>query len=624
MTQITSGLTSPFLILLLCLLATGSWLCFFALRRKRKGDQPHCRKCEYQLTGIATEQTHCPECGQSLGTAKAIARGKRYTHIPLLLTGILLILITLSLSGHHVYQTVQTHGWIKLKPTSWLISDAVDEFNYFSKAFTSTSPYLPLPTSSSWINSQELFVRLRADTLSTTQCQILVNQTIKLQAQHHIWTIAQDWNGILDELIIAKAFSQEQIEKLITQNHSVELQCKPAIRRKRSFNCDSRDIEHDISNKLQLSFKETYCAIHFNDQLVKDVTTRSERYNKRGPWGTTSGYSLELYKEPFNSAPDGKGTLSYQIKVMVNVEEPAIYQPFEIALKTTQSIRLEPADAIVDNFITDDNFAKPVEDAWQQTRVQTTDNKTKIWLQLDSLPINLAMNVFIIDANKEIPFGGFMRQSNQDKQWELIRSSKKYTFSPNVHVELRPSQDVADQIKTLADYWGKTMRRENITVNTPYSPPFNMDRSLVDQMTKAVGIRLSGRSKKHAVGIHFNFHNNPVDVAYIPMYWINGSWKPIERSYHKTISYRAQKRGINSYGKSLRVKPDQKTISLRLEPDIDWEGLRYNRVDSPWGYAIEFHDLPLPEVGGKHTDTRYTGKVILPDDVLQVPALNEK
>ncbi|MFG0250927.1 MAG: hypothetical protein ACF8OB_18735 [Phycisphaeraceae bacterium JB051] len=615
MTQITSGFSSPFLILLLCLLATGSWLCFYALRRKRKGDQPHCRKCEYQLTGIATEQTHCPECGQSLTKPKAIVKGKRKTHTPLLLTGILLILITVSLSSHQAYQTVQSNGWLKLKPTSWLITDAVAEFN--------TQTRNSFPTKPTWDNTKELYIRLKDDTLSKNQLHTLVDHTIKLQLQHKVWRLNEDWKDILDELLIAKAFSQEQIERLITQNHSVELQCKPAIRRKRSFNCDSRDIEQDISRKLKLSFKETYCAIHFNDQLVKDLTTHSEQYDQYGPWSTTSGYTLELYKEPFKSAPNGNGKLSYQIKVMVNVDEPAIYQPFELALKTTKAIRLEPADAIVDNFITDDNFAKPVEDAWQQTRIQTTDDETKLWLDLNSLPIDLAMNVFIIDADKQIPFGGFIRHSNQDKRWELIRSSKKHSFSPNVHVELRPSQDVADRTKTLTDYWGKTMLRENITVNAPYSPPFNMDRSVVEAMTKAVSIRLSSRSKKHAVGIHFNFHKNPVDVAYVPMYWINGKWQSEKRYNRKTFSCPAQTRGSRGHGITHRVKPDQKTISIRLEPDIDWEGLTYNRVDCPWGYAIEFNDLPLPQIGDQRSDTRYTGKVILPDEDTHDNTVNE-
>ena len=44
----------PAIIIGLLLLALGFRLLFIAIYRKRKGDKPHCRKCDYQLTGLIT------------------------------------------------------------------------------------------------------------------------------------------------------------------------------------------------------------------------------------------------------------------------------------------------------------------------------------------------------------------------------------------------------------------------------------------------------------------------------------------------------------------------------------------------------------------------------------------
>ena len=65
----------PAAIIGLPLLIVGSRLLFIALYRVRHGNQPHCRKCDYQLTGMTTEQTCCPECG---GNPNDVCTGWRW------------------------------------------------------------------------------------------------------------------------------------------------------------------------------------------------------------------------------------------------------------------------------------------------------------------------------------------------------------------------------------------------------------------------------------------------------------------------------------------------------------------------------------------------------------------
>ncbi len=69
----------------LSLLAMGMW-------PGRRGDTLHCRSCNYNLTGITSQQ--CPECGGGL-RSDTIVRGERHRKIPHALGGSVLLLLSL-------------------------------------------------------------------------------------------------------------------------------------------------------------------------------------------------------------------------------------------------------------------------------------------------------------------------------------------------------------------------------------------------------------------------------------------------------------------------------------------------------------------------------------------------
>jgi len=75
-------------MILVVLLVVALWIVFGAMVLKRGwwprrvGDTPHCRKCDYILSG---DQRRCPECGSTL-QPRSVVRGER--HRNLLLAGI--------------------------------------------------------------------------------------------------------------------------------------------------------------------------------------------------------------------------------------------------------------------------------------------------------------------------------------------------------------------------------------------------------------------------------------------------------------------------------------------------------------------------------------------------------
>ena len=86
---------------------------------RRRGDTPHCRKCNYTLTGLSSER--CPECGEVLNE-ETIVHGER-TRRPIL-GGVASLLLLLALANTGIILASGQIDWYRYKPTSWVIDDA--------------------------------------------------------------------------------------------------------------------------------------------------------------------------------------------------------------------------------------------------------------------------------------------------------------------------------------------------------------------------------------------------------------------------------------------------------------------------------------------------------------------
>lgn len=93
------------------------------LRGRRRGVDPHCRRCDYLLVGI--DSAKCPECGAAL-TPRNVVRGERlrrrgaiWVRAPMAGAGLLL-------SAAQVMPVYRAVDWYRLKPTGWVIDDLED------------------------------------------------------------------------------------------------------------------------------------------------------------------------------------------------------------------------------------------------------------------------------------------------------------------------------------------------------------------------------------------------------------------------------------------------------------------------------------------------------------------
>ena len=111
--------TSLALILLVvaALAAPGLLLLRWGLWPRRRGDEPRCRRCGYNLTGRVSER--CPECGSDVTFARARVIGVRKRRpVLILLGGALLAISVLPMAP-----AVRQFNWYRLRPAAWVISD---------------------------------------------------------------------------------------------------------------------------------------------------------------------------------------------------------------------------------------------------------------------------------------------------------------------------------------------------------------------------------------------------------------------------------------------------------------------------------------------------------------------
>src|SRR5438034_10252686 len=113
------GMTTLLISLVAIVLIAGIALAVSGWRGRRVGDHPYCRKCGFDLFGVA-ERSRCPECGADVTMPKATRIGTRVRRRGMLVGGIAITVIaaaTLVIVGTHVARSVP---WIRYEPV-WML-----------------------------------------------------------------------------------------------------------------------------------------------------------------------------------------------------------------------------------------------------------------------------------------------------------------------------------------------------------------------------------------------------------------------------------------------------------------------------------------------------------------------
>lgn len=127
-----------YILVWLPLVLAGSFLMRWAWRGRRINDHPICRKCRFDLVGLAPNGSHpdrCPECGTDLTSPSrsrftrrkrsAALDGERRKRWPALALGLLLLLSGLGTGFWLTYKPLAKFPWTTWMP-DWVLAEMVD------------------------------------------------------------------------------------------------------------------------------------------------------------------------------------------------------------------------------------------------------------------------------------------------------------------------------------------------------------------------------------------------------------------------------------------------------------------------------------------------------------------
>jgi hypothetical protein len=111
-------------VAMLALAFVGAALLAVGLRVRRRGDLPHCKRCDYVLLGLRGAGLQCPECGAMLSDGGNVVRGERFRRPIVAVCGMLVLLGVAWPLGASVARSYRSINWVRVRPTAWLLDDA--------------------------------------------------------------------------------------------------------------------------------------------------------------------------------------------------------------------------------------------------------------------------------------------------------------------------------------------------------------------------------------------------------------------------------------------------------------------------------------------------------------------
>lgn len=193
-------------LLALLMLSAGAALLALGLRSRRRGNEPRCRACGYNLTGSASPA--CPECGADVRGGGTVL-GQRHRRPALVASGVIVLLIGAALSWASA-----TRGW-----------NAANRYRWYPAA---------------WVRSaarggdaralDELERRLTADRLSAQQVDQTIADALAEQQATAVTPLTERWVNILERLSEAGRLNSTQRATYLEHLVSRELRVRPQVR----------------------------------------------------------------------------------------------------------------------------------------------------------------------------------------------------------------------------------------------------------------------------------------------------------------------------------------------------------------------------------------------------------
>lgn len=307
----------------LILLVVAVVLFWWCVRGRRVGDEPRCKGCEYNLTGLGSNR--CPECGATLrddlDRPLGIVHGRR-KRSPVWVTVAVVVLLfsgtvfVASLSRMNI-------NWLRFAPTVWVTSSAE---NGTRNAM------------------DELVRRYKAKTLSAEQINAVISAGLKIQAAPMTHALLAQWMNLLGDIMSGGDMTIEQETSFVENSVIFTLTPRPKIRSGEQF---ALRVSHlgRFGNTPKLSFNLTDKEVRIGD-FVYTGRGGSAGFGFVGTGG--GGSNLWQVRDPVN-LPPGDYEVVLTVHRKVSFGAPSSFLPLPPSYEFDDVLRapitILPSDA---------------------------------------------------------------------------------------------------------------------------------------------------------------------------------------------------------------------------------------------------------------------------------------
>ena len=414
-----------------------------ARRGLRRGDRPHCRRCDYSLVGIASD--HCPECGTPL-TTQNIVRGQRVRRPGLMAGGGAVALVGVAVLVAGGTAAADRVDWYRLKPAAWLIAD-----------LESGPPSL---AARAWT-----VLRRRDDVgaLSDRQRSRLAEAVLAAQATAPAGSPLREMVDWLGEAAAADELTPQQKERFFRQIVRLRLEVREKVI---AGDPMPYRIHHDGRGPASLGWwtRVEHKEVAIDGQKVKGAGGGATGFMGMGGGGS-SGSSLPPVKPP------GPKTVAATMRVQVyrgpgqfdenNPQTELLHEQEVVLADTTEVVDAAPAD-LVRAVRQPDAAAVRASLKARDFRRDFDRDRLSGMLDVTNAPADLAFDVFVRADGKEYPLGGVSWKKGANGGWGL--NGPYPADASTIDLVLRGSSERARLSIGLYEFWDGEIVLPNVPV----------------------------------------------------------------------------------------------------------------------------------------------------------------
>ena len=409
----------------------------------RTGTTPHCRNCDYILTGLTADR--CPECGESI-QPRNVVFGERHRRPKLVFAGVTLALLGLFPLGLATIGSVKQIDWIRYRPTTWLI----DDLN------------TPLASDTAW---REIQRRIAVGSVSESHLHLLSEKALQFQKQPKASSSMTD-SALLQFLgkrYVDGKLTATQKDRFFDNALKVTISARPLVGSQDSLpywiSATGRGPDGWWVRSRRVEWR-------IDDGPTHPPDSGSSGSSSFG--GGASGSSLPA------DQPVGKHRL--HMKVELAASRPGSPNRDDGPFERTVTRDLEADFEVIPGHAPISLVTAPTSETLRPLfKLQLSLNTYSLSANIDvkALPVDLAFDVFIRTGGKEYLFGGINFKKNIDSNYGIGGGGNGYPqpFPDHVDIILRSSETVARSTTNLTQIWKGEIVFKDVPVRLPATRP---------------------------------------------------------------------------------------------------------------------------------------------------------